>query len=83
MAARLGDVVPPPYAEVAGEVVTLTPRDETPLRSWVVYRDDGSGYALDRIVPASEASVTLGAGSWAISAAARSGVESDGVVLDL
>lgn len=83
MAARLDDVVPPPYAEVDGESVTLTPRDDTPLRAWVVYRDEGSGFELDRIVPVSEGSVTLGAGSWAVSAAARSGVESDGVVLDL
>lgn len=83
MAANLGDVVPPPYAEVDGETVTLTPRDETSLRSWVVYRDDGSGYALDRIVPASEDVVTLGPGAWAISAAARTGIESEGVLVDL
>ncbi len=83
MAARLGDVVPAPYAEAEGDTVVLTPRDATPLRAWVVYRDDGSGYALDHIVPASQGSVTLGAGSWAISAAARSGVESDGVMIDL
>ncbi|MEM6294408.1 MAG: family 10 glycosylhydrolase [Myxococcota bacterium] len=83
MAANLADVVPPPFADVEGDVVTLTPRDDTPLRAWVVYRDDGAGYVLDRIVPASETAVTLGAGAWAVSAAGRTGVESLGVQVDL
>ena len=83
LAARVRDVVPAPYVEVEGDTVTLTPRDETPLRAWVVYRDEGEGYALERIVPAAEASVTLGSGSWAVSAAGRSGIESAGVIVEI
>ncbi|MCR9163362.1 MAG: glycoside hydrolase family 10 protein [Nannocystaceae bacterium] len=83
LAARIGDEVPAPYAEVEGETVTLTPRDDTPLRAWAVYRDEGDGFALERLVPATQTAITLGAGSWAVSAAARSGVESDGVLVEL
>lgn len=83
LAARLGDVIEPPYVELDGESATLTAQDDTPLRAWVVYRDDGAGYVLDRIVPAAESTVVLGPGSWAISAAGRSGVESLGVQIEI
>ena len=50
-------------------------------RVWLVYAADGDGWALDRIVPATEASISLDPGTWAISAAGRGDVESRGAVV--
>jgi uncharacterized lipoprotein YddW (UPF0748 family) len=80
---RAQDEVAHPQVTVIGDAVELAPRDETPLRAWVVYRDEGGMFVLDRIVAVSETLVELGPGRWAISAAARSSVESLGVVVEL
>ncbi len=51
------------------------------IRYWGVYAENGSAWTLDRLVPAAESSVTLGAGTWAVSAIDTRGVESRGVVV--
>lgn len=79
IAALAAEVVAPPQVELGAGTATLGHEDPASLRAWVVYRAEGQGWALDRIVPASAASVALTPGTWAISAAARSGVESVGV----
>lgn len=83
LAARRDDVVEQPYLEVLDGHVEVSPRDDTPLRSWVVYREVDGAYVLHDIVPATQQVLMLDAGSWAISAAARSGVESRGVLVEL
>lgn len=84
LAAKIGTEIAPPYVEQVGPSVTLTAQDDTPLRAWVVYEDAGEGFELVDIVPAATTSFELpGAGTWAISAAARSGVESRGVLVEV
>jgi uncharacterized lipoprotein YddW (UPF0748 family) len=84
LAAKLGTEVAPPWVELEGSTVTLTAQDETPLRAWVVYEDAGAGFELVDIVPVGTTSFELpNGGTWAISAAARSGVESRGVLVEL
>ena len=72
-------MVDPPLVELVDGVATLSHGEPASLRAWLVYGPEGQGWALRRIVPASEPSVALEAGTWAISAAGRSGVESVGV----
>lgn len=84
LAAQLGTEVAPPWVELEGSTVTLTPQDDAPLRAWVVYEDAGAGFELVDIVPATTTSFELpNAGTWAISAAARTGVESRGVRIEV
>lgn len=84
LAAKLGTEQVPPYVQQDGAMVTMIPQDDTPLRAWVVYEDAGDGFELVDIVPAATTSFALpGAGTWAISAAARSGVESRGVLVEV
>ena len=79
IAALADEVVAPPLVELVDATAMVSHGDPASLRAWVVYKGEGQGWALDRIVPANAASVALAAGTWAISAAARSGVESVGV----
>lgn len=83
IAALVGETVAPPLVELVGDTATLVHADPASLRAWVVYRDEGGQWVVDRIVPASAAELTLTPGTWAISAAARSGVESAGVRVTL
>ena len=48
-----------------------------------MYAADGSGWTLDRVVPASEGRVALGSGRWALSALGAGDVESAGVVVEV
>ena len=80
IAALVGETVAPPQAQLAGTSVTLSHAAPASLRAWVLYRAVGEGWEIERIVRASEPGLELpGPGTWAISAAARSGVESAGV----
>jgi hypothetical protein len=84
LAAQIGTEVMPPWVELVGSTVTLTAQDDTPLRAWVVYEDAGAGFELVDIVPMETTSFDLpNAGTWAISAAARTGVESRGVMVEV
>lgn len=84
LAAKIGTEVAPPWVELDGSTVTLSPQDDTSLRAWVVYEDAGAGFELVDIVPVATTSFELpSAGTWAVSAAARSGVESRGVLVEL
>jgi uncharacterized lipoprotein YddW (UPF0748 family) len=81
----------PPVADVAERDVTppqLT--DDGPnvrvahaetLRAYGVYRQDGSRYVLDRLVPGDATTIPLDGGTWAITAIDRGSVESLGVVV--
>lgn len=81
----------PPLVSAAGAtlaVPTLTetadgvaPTHRDALRYWGVYAEQDSGWVLDRLVPADEGAIALGAGTWAVSAIDRRGVESRGVVV--
>lgn len=80
IAALADEVVAPPQVAAAGTSVTLSHEDLEGLRAWVLYRAEGEGWVIERIARASEPGLELpGPGTWAISAAARSGVESPGV----
>ncbi|MCB9705988.1 MAG: family 10 glycosylhydrolase [Myxococcales bacterium] len=82
-AVAAGEEFDPPHVELAGEVASLAHADADRLRAYVVYAAGRDGWVLDRILPASSGEAILGPGRWAISAAARSGVESLGVVVEL
>jgi uncharacterized lipoprotein YddW (UPF0748 family) len=79
IAALADEVVAPPLVELVDGLATLSHPEPASLRAWVVYSAEGNGWELDRIVRASEPGVVLDAGTWAISAAARSGGESVGI----
>ncbi len=83
MAALAGEPIAPPWVELDGQTVTVSAQDDTPLRSWVVYEDVGEGYVLVDVVPAQTSTWQLSPGSWAISAAGRSSVESRGVRVEV
>lgn len=78
----LADVpVAPPTLIVKGSTVAIS--HDADVFAWVIYDDDGAGFAVDRIVPASIQELDLPKGRYAISAAARSMVESRGVVVEV
>lgn len=79
IAAQAGVAVEPPKVQLQQQGALVSHQDPASLRAWVVYKAKGRGWAIDRIVPAAQASVPLTAGTWAISAAGRHGVESAGV----
>lgn len=72
--------VDPPRVGVEPGGVVVSHSD---ARWWVVYAEDGAGWRIDRIVSAEEATVALPAGRWAIAAAAKHGVESLGVAVEV
>lgn len=71
----------PPEVTVVGRTVQVLHSGTVPLRAWVIYRNTEGRWDIHRIVPASERSLELPAGQWAITAASRHGVESQGVVV--
>lgn len=80
IAALAGESVAPPVVELVDATAQLSHADPANLRAWVLYQAEGEGWAIEQITPATQASVALpGPGTWAISAAGRSGVESLGV----
>lgn len=81
IAALAGTTVAPPTVMMDGLTATVEHEDAAGLRAWAVYGQGEDGWSLERIVPASTGSVELAAGTWAISAVGRSGVESLGVVV--
>ncbi len=85
LAAELGTEVAAPLVTVdaTGQGVTLEPTDDTPLRSWVVYQEVDGAFELDQIVPVEVDALTLEPGVWAVSAAARTSVESLGVRIEI
>lgn len=72
-----------PRVTVEGARVRVRAGDERALRAWTVYRDQGGEWTLDRIVPAGTEAFELPAGRFAVAAAARHGVESRGVVIEV
>jgi hypothetical protein len=79
IAAQADVAVVPPVVVVQGEGAQVSHAEPASLRAWVVYRAEGEGWVIDRVVPAAQADIALSAGTWAISAAGRHGVESAGV----
>lgn len=78
----LADVaVEPPTITLQKTTVTLS--HDSDVFAWVVYNDDGTGFTIDGIVPATTKTFDLPAGRYAISAAGRSMVESKGVVIEV
>ncbi|GMU57241.1 MAG: hypothetical protein AMXMBFR33_63870 [Candidatus Xenobia bacterium] len=77
--------VSPPAVELEGRTARLAHTDGAPLRAWTVYKETitAPGWELDRIVPASQSTVELQPGRWAIAAATRNGNESRGVVVSV
>lgn len=76
--------VPPPAPDawVASDAAIEVRATGGALRYWAAYRDTGAGWQLEVLAPASEARLLLPAGRWAISAIARDGLESRGVVVE-
>ncbi|MGE0493395.1 MAG: glycoside hydrolase family 10 protein [Vulcanimicrobiota bacterium] len=80
--ARAQTMAHPEVSQSQGKI-ELRNRDQQALRAWTVYRQDGDGWKLDRIEPGENSSLELGPGRWAIAAASRQGVESQGVVVEV
>lgn len=83
LAGRDNAAVAAPQAELRDSQVRVDPSDDAPLRAWTVYRQEGSGWRLARVVPARETSIPLTPGRWAVAAVSRQGVESPGTVVVL
>jgi uncharacterized lipoprotein YddW (UPF0748 family) len=84
LAPMRGASLSPPDVVVEGRTVRVSHAGTTPMRAWVVYAEQADGtWAIDRIVPAAQASFSLPAGRWAVSAASRHGVESLGVPIEV
>lgn len=66
---------------IAGASVSLT--HPGPLRAYAVYRDDGDGFVLTRVLPRDTSSVDLEPGRYAISAVSVRGYESRGQLIEL
>lgn len=88
LADHLDDLVAPPLVtpNLEGNGALVEDVVEQNLRAFVVYADQGGAWALDRIVPIPDGefgstSLSLDSGTYAITAASRANVESDGVVL--
>ena len=77
--ATASGTVAPPKVEQSGATLTLSHAER--VRAWAVYGNGADTRTLDRLVPGEETTVTLPAGSWAVSAVTRDGLESRGVVV--
>lgn len=77
LADHIETTMPPPTVSPTGAI-----SHEQPVRAFVVYRDNGTTWQLDRIVPGTTTTIDLEAGRWAISAAGTHGVESLGVIIE-
>jgi len=69
----------PPEIEVDGTTLLVSHPDPDALRALVLYRATTEGFEAERILPAHTTSVQTVAGTWALSAVDRYGVESDGI----
>ena len=77
---RAGDAeIAPPSVHVDGTTLLVSHPDPDALRALVLYRATADGFEADRILPAHTTSVETVAGTWAVSAVDRYGVESDGI----
>lgn len=83
MPEAVGSTVHPPSLGVNGREITPIHNDRIPLRAWTVYRQEGDQWTLDRVVPSSTEKFELEPGTWAVAAAAKSGVESKGVQVEI
>ena len=81
LAHAIGTTVSPPTVTELGGMLTLAHTDAAPLRGFTVYEDVGGTWTLRQIVPSSSATVQVAPGRWAVAAATRHGVESQGVVV--
>lgn len=79
IAALAGVTVAPPTVVMNGAQATLTHAAPETLRAWVVYA--GPDYTIEQIAPAAQTTIDLAPGTWAVSAAGKHGVESEGVVV--
>jgi uncharacterized lipoprotein YddW (UPF0748 family) len=80
------DVILPPSVSASGSLVTLSHPSASDIGGYAVYREGTGGHELERWVPSpspSPTSTSLPSGRYAISAIARGGAESRGVVLEI
>jgi uncharacterized lipoprotein YddW (UPF0748 family) len=73
--------VKPPRCTLDGGQVAVESRDDSDLRCWAVYRDQGQRWSLESLVAAPSATVSLPPGRYAITAVTRYGTESHGQVV--
>ncbi len=90
-----GPAVPPPIGRLAAiptaapavarsqRGVEITHAEPERLRTFVLYRADGASWQVDRLLPPGTRALDLEPGTWALSAVARSGVESRGLRVEL
>ncbi len=73
----------PPLLSADGTQVSISHPAPSALRAFAVYAHVDDQWKLSRVLAASETSVTLGEGSWAISAIAHGDAESLGRLIEL
>ena len=81
IAALADQAVEPPVVGLDGAQASLSHAAPDSLRAWVVYAQSGQDFVIDRVVPAQTTTIDLSPGTWAISAAGKHGVESQGVLV--
>ena len=72
-----------PNVTVMGFEVTVTHEALDTLRAWIVYKDEGGVWHIDRVIPKTESTFTLPTGRFAITAATKGNVESRAVVVSI
>jgi uncharacterized lipoprotein YddW (UPF0748 family) len=72
-----------PLVVQTAEGITLKHQDEAPLRAFTVYQLEDNDWHLKQVVPGKTEIIQLPAGTWAVAAASKHGVESQGVVVQV
>ncbi|MBD2200803.1 MULTISPECIES: glycoside hydrolase family 10 protein [Calothrix] len=72
---------PPTALQYVNGRLNWQPGDNQPVRSWVLYRQAGENWEIQRILSAGTNFATVGAGTYAVSAVNRLATESLGVVI--
>lgn len=71
---------PPQRVQMRNGKLTWQPASSN-IRSWALYRQDASQWTLLQVLPASATAITVGAGTYAVSAVDRLSQESQGIVI--
>lgn len=75
---RLSGAPTPPFAAATPGAIAIAHDARDAVRFFAVYREETGAFVLDRVVAADATSVPVEPGTWAVSAIARGGLESEG-----
>lgn len=75
---RLTDAPAPPFASASPGSIAITHEAVEDQRFFALYREEAGAFVLDRVVGADTTTLEVTPGTWAVSAIARGGLESEG-----